>query len=260
MKRDLFLTGAAMLAVSGCWADQNRPPSILTPSMQGFYLADVFPPEKEVGELCSLDEPDGTFPNGHAALVLRSVERLSDTTLKPQPLRVEWKGFSPKLGDLVVTELMVNPQVVQDYAGEYIEIANTTEYPIDLKGMVVRDERMDGFVVSRSLIVEPHGLVVMGRKAAQEINGGVKVDYAYGGAMSLTNTEDEVILEFGGVTIDEVAYNAKAWKIPVGAALELDPMATDHTFNDTPVAWCPSVSPLPGGDTGSPATANGNCE
>ena len=51
-------------------------------------------------------------------------------------------------GDLVITELMIDPAATTDLRGEWIEILNTTDERIDLKGMVVTDDSGSSFISS----------------------------------------------------------------------------------------------------------------
>ena len=54
-------------------------------------------------------------------------------------------------GDLVITELMIDPKAVSDLRGEWLEIINTTPEEINLKGLVVTDSSGGSFTISSSL-------------------------------------------------------------------------------------------------------------
>ncbi|MDP6934709.1 MAG: lamin tail domain-containing protein, partial [Myxococcota bacterium] len=43
-------------------------------------------------------------------------------------------------GDLVITEVMVNPEDCGDWLGEYFEVWNATGYDVDLKGLQISDD------------------------------------------------------------------------------------------------------------------------
>ena len=162
-------------------------------------------------------------------------------------------------GDLVINELMVNPAAVPDQQGEYIELKNLTGHTVGLSGMVLRDDGMDFHIVEGPHSVPAGGLFVLARSANTGENGGVRADYVYGGSLTLANTADEVILEYGDATIDEVEYDA-SWAVPKGASLELDPLLADPCCNDIEDLWCKADVPLAGGDTGSPGAENKGCD
>ena len=63
-------------------------------------------------------------------------------------------------GDLVITEIMQNPAVVSDGAGEWFEVYNATDAPIDLFGFVVRDDDTDTHTIVENVIVPAGAYVV----------------------------------------------------------------------------------------------------
>lgn len=161
-------------------------------------------------------------------------------------------GEPPSPGELVITELMVDPDSVRDQEGEYIELQNVSTRKLQLFGLVVRDDGADWFSIDGFLSVDPDDFIVLARRGGPGVNGGVQVDYVYGHRLSLSNSDDEVVLELHGYTIDEVAYDARGWGVVSGASLELDPLCADSDINDIPGAWFPAVTKMAGGDLGSP--------
>jgi hypothetical protein len=100
-------------------------------------------------------------------------------------------------GDLVITEVMVNPARVADSVGEWFEVRNDAGRPVDLFGLEVSDSGIDSFLVLEWLLVNPGERVVFGRTFDTLANGGVAVDFAYTKEMALANYEDEVFLSAG---------------------------------------------------------------
>ena len=98
-------------------------------------------------------------------------------------------------GDLVITEIMLNPSAVPDADGEWFEVYNATDHPIDMLGLTISDDGFDSHVIGESLIVPSDGFVVLGNNIDQATNGGIKVDYIYGSSWFLANSDDEVIIE-----------------------------------------------------------------
>ncbi|MHC4737211.1 MAG: hypothetical protein ACYTDW_22625, partial [Planctomycetota bacterium] len=94
-------------------------------------------------------------------------------------------------------------------------------------------------VVNDDVIVPPGGFVVFCHTLSANFNGGVVCDYEYG-HFSLTNTADELILDFDGTIVDEVWYDEKAgWPQATSGSLNLDPNAFLLDNND-PNNWCNS--------------------
>jgi len=59
---------------------------------------------------------------------------------------------SPGPGDLVVSEYMNNPAIVSDSYGEYFEIFNASTEDLSLRGIEVRDDDYDSFLVASNVI------------------------------------------------------------------------------------------------------------
>ena len=55
------------------------------------------------------------------------------------------KRSQAKPGDLVFSELMINPEVVDDENGEWVELYNTAGYPIDVAGYSFHDLDYDAY-------------------------------------------------------------------------------------------------------------------
>lgn len=171
-------------------------------------------------------------------------------------------GVAP--GDLIVTEIMNNPSAdftVADSDGEWLEIHNSTSADVNLLGFTIRDAEFDGFVVDMGVVVPANGYVVIGINADMAVNGGVAVDYVWPeGTFFLSNSSDEVIIEVGGVVIDEVAYDdSMGWPDFAGASLSLQPTALDAVANDDVANWCAGSTPYGLGDFGSPGMMNPAC-
>ena len=166
-------------------------------------------------------------------------------------------------GDIVITEIMPNPQAVGENTGEYIELFNHTDAPIDMTGWKFIDRQ--GNTASVSGIIQPGDLFVVGVSA--DINGGapggvpdaVWVDGP--GNLTLTNTGDTIILFDGdGDPVASVHYGdlddddglaleiAVANGHPKGQTLQSDYVFSTTAFgNDfgSPGARGDSQFPLP---------------
>ena len=166
---------------------------------------------------------------------------------------------APGPGEVVITELMIDPVALPDAVGEWIEVTNITGGILDLSGVVLRDDGGESVTLSsgKALWIHPGQALVLGR--TDDI-GGAAPDAVYGTGFSLDDDGDEVILEVDGVLIDRVDYSvALGFAVPQGGALALGSDTTTAFLNDLGVAWCPADQPYGVGDLGTPGATNGLC-
>lgn len=174
---------------------------------------------------------------------------------------------SPAPGELVLSELMIDPDAVADADGEYVEIWNGSGDWLDLSGYRLADEGVDDVelqpATSDGLVVEPDGYLVACANADYWDNGGIDCDATFvyqtwGGGFALSNTEDEVLLlDPSGAVVDRFAWD-EGFTV-VGAGMGVDPDSLSTSANDDPDDWCDQWSYLPFGDSGSPGEDNDWC-
>ena len=163
-------------------------------------------------------------------------------------------------GDLFFTEIMQNPDDVNDGLGEWFEIYNNTNAAINLNGWIVKDKDFDVDTINTNLIVPAGGFVVLGIQGDSNFNGGVPVDYHYGIMLFLGNGTDELILKTpSGQTIDSVQWdNGATWPDPTGASMTFIGCIGDD--NNLGANWAEATSREPNyisngnTDKGSPGT------
>ena len=159
-------------------------------------------------------------------------------------------------GDLIVTEYLADPIGVSDANGEYFEIFNTRMDTVDLTGLVIRDDGSNSFEVA-GLSAPPRSFVVFSNGDGQAL--GFTPDYSYGGAMSLTNTDDEIGLFGPGDTLINKAVYTDGDFFGDGMAHELASLAAGRGGITTgPAAgtdFIAAVGPLLLGNAGSPGSA-----
>ncbi|MEZ4317726.1 MAG: lamin tail domain-containing protein [Myxococcota bacterium] len=167
-------------------------------------------------------------------------------------------------GDLVFSELMINPEVVDDENGEWVELYNTASYPIDVAGYSFHDLDYDSWDLTGPFLVPPGGYFVLCAETSMDLNGGVPCDgwfsrVSLGGGLALANVPDEVVLTRpDGVEIDRLEYGAD-W-FTSGVAIGLDPSVLDSTGNDSLDVWCDQVTVIStGGEPGTPGEENDPC-
>ena len=160
-------------------------------------------------------------------------------------------------GDLVITEIMVNPEDCGDPQSEWIEFLNVSGAPIDLQNLVVATNS-DQYTLNTSLPITTGQRVVAYRSSTGQCYG-MTTDFGYAATVSMNNTSDTLRLENASGVIDSVDYSAFAK--PSGASMQLSNDSYTATDNDLAANWCASVSVFAGAtaDLGSPFQDNEVC-
>jgi hypothetical protein len=163
----------------------------------------------------------------------------------------------------VISELMINPSSVEDRMGEWLELVSLSEESLDLSGLYLSDNGVDGTVIIGSPILESGAIVVLCANEGSGSNGGVSCDASYlyastGDGFALANEQDEVIVSTAeGTQLDRVDYSSGF--APTGKSIGVRSSQLSPSQNDNPGAWCIQTGSLPGGDQGTPGTTNSNC-
>jgi hypothetical protein len=153
-------------------------------------------------------------------------------------------------GDVLVTELMTNPDALPDGMGEWIELHNPGDAPLDLGGCVLIDGDQER-ALPAGLLIEAGAYLVLARADAPGLAPAALV------AFTLNNGSDRIGVRCGGVEIDLVAYGSDH-PLAAGASLSLSGDALDDVLNDDPTAWCLGAEPY-AGDLGTPGAPNPSC-
>lgn len=168
-----------------------------------------------------------------------------------------------QVGDLVFSEMMINPSVVADEVGEWVELYNTASYPIDLQGYKFHDNDFDEYIIEGSIVAGGGSYTVLCADMNPVANGGVTCDGPFkrksADALALGNGTDEVILSRpDGVIIDAVFYTSDWFTKAV--AIGLDPRYLSADNNDTAANWCDQTTvTTAGGEPGTPGRENDPC-
>jgi uncharacterized repeat protein (TIGR01451 family) len=173
--------------------------------------------------------------------------RIEDTAafdLEPQPA-----------ASVIINEIMPNPASVPDLDGEWIELYNASDAPVDLNGCTLRDDGANAHRIDNGqpLLIKPGQYLLLGANGDRETNGGVSLAYVYTG-WTLEDGGDQIILECDGL-VDRVNYPASL--SAEGASAQLKAPALDNAASAN---WCVAATAWPGsaGDAGTPGAAN-NC-
>jgi hypothetical protein len=166
-----------------------------------------------------------------------------------------------KAGDLVITEVMVDPDGA-DTGNEWIEVFNTLDAPIDLKGVTLFVGEPDGTTqkthVIRAGVVPARSYFVVGDSRSGP--NPAWVNYSYGDSLSaLSNARGAIGIKCGQ-TIAQYTWTSA---VKAGRSRMLDgaqePNATtasqEMNYCDSPVG-----SPYFGNNVGTPGLPNVPCE
>ena len=173
-------------------------------------------------------------------------------------------GRLPEPGDLVITEVLAEPEAVRESLGEWFEVHNQSDAVLDLTGLVLTNARI-GQLAERAVVVglrpvAPGAFGVIGREADIALNGGVRL-HAFFDGMTLNNSSDAIVISTpDGVELDRVAWdNGQTFPDVPGASMQLDLDEGYAVDNADGALWCASRTPFGTGDLGTPGTANIAC-
>ena len=154
-------------------------------------------------------------------------------------------------GDVRISELQRNPNVVPDTNGEYVEVVNVGPRPVSLRGLQLANN-------SSSVTIASNFALLPGRPLLFQVDGapsrngqmplGVALPF---GTLSLGDTTDVVSLTQNATPVDSVAYTVGHPGGAGVAAERRDLLAPASVPN-----FAAATAIYGGGDRGTPARAN----
>ncbi|WP_172675964.1 PKD domain-containing protein, partial [Croceitalea dokdonensis] len=163
---------------------------------------------------------------------------------------------APALPQIVINEIMQNPDAVDDTEGEWLELYNAGSTDVNIEGWTLQDNGTNSHVIANGspLVIPTGGYLVLGNNAEVNSNGGKLVDYAYSG-YALANGADEIILfDADGNEIDRVEYDGGInFPNPTGASMALNNPTDD---NNDGANWSTAIAAFGIGDLGTPGVIN----
>lgn len=170
---------------------------------------------------------------------------------------------------VVINEVLTNPGgTITDAAGEWFELYNAGDLPVNLEYFQINDFLFSGGVftprpshqISGRLVIQPGRYKVFGSTRNTTNNGGVPVDYAYGAALALANGGDGVRLQTPypeSLTLDEAKFSNQSVSAKNGISRELKNPELDNSDMDGANWADASVSTVYGpGGRGTPGAQN----
>ena len=165
-----------------------------------------------------------------------AVEKKKDTSTKtPAPVVTGSKPF--------ISEVMLNPSMVEKFRGDWIELYNPTDTVIDLSNYSIHSKDDAGIRFTSKHQIDPHSTFLMAVRKSATGNGGLPpVDYVYKHDVLKILATDWVELRNGEDVVDRWELTRKDSK--KGYSLQRNPDGTT----------CPSTETYGQGDFGTPKT------
>ena len=98
------------------------------------------------------------------------------------------------ISDLLITEVMANPNKVGDSEGEWFELFNPMTESVNLNHIYLKDNGSNTHQIDHGgpLLILPNQYLVLGRNGDNSTNGGFFADYVYSNFV-LGNVGDEIV-------------------------------------------------------------------
>jgi hypothetical protein len=166
----------------------------------------------------------------------------------------------PQLGELVITEVLPNPDFVADDFGEWFELHSLASADFHLNGLEIgkslEDEAEDTIAYPECITLSPGAYALVANSADPMLNGELPPEpLVWETDISLTNTDGSLWVGIAGELLDAVTWGSTG----TGESTQLDPDFFDPTANDDLINWCDATEPFNAGDLGTPGAANSEC-
>ncbi|MBN2496691.1 MAG: SUMF1/EgtB/PvdO family nonheme iron enzyme [Deltaproteobacteria bacterium] len=161
-------------------------------------------------------------------------------------------------GQVIITEIMIQPAGFDPPAGCYVELFNTSIETLHMEGWILEDgaggvaelelpERVDFPPESHVVLAfddDPEALALL--------EPALVIDGLNPGSGKLSITAGETL-------IDEVDFSGPEWPFVIGASISLDSRKYNCMYNNDPANWCASTDFFGQGERGSPGQGNPPC-
>lgn len=157
-------------------------------------------------------------------------------------------------GDLVITELMPNPNDFSDTDGEWVEVYNADGAAVNMAGLHIFTAATARCTFTGTLAANA---ITLAAGIATPASNGLPNLVTCADPIILTNTGQTVAVgpPSPGPVIDTTTYAAST----PGASLSLDPGSWTAAGNDSALNFCPGTFPYFSTDLGTPGALNPAC-
>ena len=145
------------------------------------------------------------------------------------------EGVVP-VGAVIITELMGDPDGVDDTAGEYFEVTNVSGQAVNMRGWRLSSSNDTGIRITLDVILQPGETKPFCASAFAAENGGVAgCVFEYGSGIRQSNSgADWIDFKLDSTIIDAVSFPSATAR----RALVLKPDFYTATANDLDTSWC----------------------
>lgn len=166
----------------------------------------------------------------------------------------------PQLGEIVITEVLPNPDFVADDFGEWFELVSLADADFHLNGLTIgksiEDAAEDTIAWPECITLSPGQYAIVAKSADPLVNGELPPEpIVWETDISLTNTDGSLWVGVAEEILDAVSWGSSG----TGEATQLDPDFFDPTANDDLGNWCDATEPFNAGDFGTPGAPNSEC-
>ncbi|MCK6521280.1 lamin tail domain-containing protein [Myxococcota bacterium] len=163
-------------------------------------------------------------------------------------------------GDLVITELMQDPKTLKDNEAEWFELYNASGADLRIcGGWLIYDAGTDSHELTSEVLIAAGDHALFVRNNDSKKNGGLTGDYTYGSDITLDNSADELFIEFDGLIVDELEYDASLdWgdSMAQGFSMQHNASLYGALDNDDPLNWSKGTFLYEKDNRGTPLAIN----
>jgi hypothetical protein len=170
-----FEEGAAMQLAVDKYSTTSNTSILNWCAARTEYTTDNLGTPGEANHLCANNQPPPPSEDTGDTVGTGDTGESGDTDTGNEPSS-EPSGISPSVGDIIFTEMMIDPKGIPDADGEWIELTNLTNDTLDLSGFAIRDDGRNFFSFPEAVTLEPEGTLLVGRSDEISSNGGVSID------------------------------------------------------------------------------------
>lgn len=160
---------------------------------------------------------------------------------------------------LLITEIMYNPDSIDDTQGEWFEVYNNSDEEIELNGLTIK-RGPNSHKISTDVVLLPGEYYALAR--SEQAFEGAK--YIYNSSFNLTNSNSTLsIYKIEGTDstlIASVPYGMSGFPSASGASINLNPNHFNSNDAKLGSSWCLASVPYNTKDLGTPGLPNSFCD